>query len=912
MGWIREHMEALTPPVSSFSQLARKVCQAPSWPAEEKLKPNSLATYLGKLDEGEELEQLEQRPGILQALAEVLEMTAEDMDEKLGQLRASKVEQNPWLKLHDMPVRRIDLRTEPPPPGLPRQVMDPEQWPLWWYAPSGAGRTLAGRWLKARKLARFIEAPTWDEAVRQFPPEGAVFIELGSTEGVPVHGQLPSKVKICVAAEAYPPQPQSPQEERQRDQRRQRPISLPDLQHPERALQPQQQPKEKSWTVVESPPVGSWLEPLMEWLRERTTGGGFDTAACLKWLDETKALSQGEDLGTVLGLIGLFATYAQKPGAGASLYKAKSLGGMARLFVRMRRLQVEEAALSADALLERLKTLGKRLLLEGEGSWAQARPLDAWHELARTQPDDSDVEWLGELRAKGFQMEPASLDKARSSLPPNAFRTVRALRDLGLLREREPQLYALRPPWVLQGIMEQAIREAIDEEEPGSWGAILLRQEGAAMAMQHLLDLCRGGDFGVIKKVVAVPETASPAWVAALEACFRILGLAVLEGLQVPEVLRRDVLRLQRRLLVPSHDGAPQPRLAFSHQLTQEHLLLGENIWYSALLVLAESLPPDDELSVESWCKGLPAQGVRWMVEMVSMGRRSDEDFAEPWKMPLLLLGARLLDRLMLAAESSLVPQVVRPEKLLRVLQQESPSFTDIEQLLPWGGLAKDMPEYARLRGVEWKLLVRKIWTQWLATESKTSAKFLNPSWDKAAIFWRELPPEAVGLLLDRNSRWMLDREETYASFQTEHWDAFVQGWISMKEPRWGGDPPRVAWDFIPPEHVRRALRVGLPDAWDHETRQVLWERMPGVLCEEIEGLFKQGQWDHALVQAWEVPPAFFRRVLASAEVALEQGVGSPPSTLSRWLRAKIKIRAPGWERAWSLLERLMPTTGHG
>jgi hypothetical protein len=899
MGWIRKHMEALTPPVNSFSKLAQRVCKARAWPPEEKLKPNSLATYLRRLDEGRELEQFEQRPGILQALAEALEMTAEDMEEQLAQLRSSKPEKNPWLKLHDMPVRRIDLRTDPPPPGLPWQVMAPEQWPLWWYAPSGSGRSLAGRWLEARKLARFIQAPTWADAERKFPQEGAVFIELGSTEGVPAHDQLPSRVKICVATEAYPPRLQSPQ----------RPVFLLGPRGLESALRSQQQPEDRSWPVVESPPVDAWLRPLLEWLRERATGVGFDTAACLKWLGETSVLSQGDDLGTVLGLIGLFATYAQKPGAAGPLYRAKDLGDMVRLFVRMRRQQVEEAALPADVLHERLRALGKRLLLEGDGSWAEARPLDAWHALARTQPDDTDIEWLGELRAKGLQMDPSSLDAARSSLPPNAFRTVRGLRELGLLREREPQQYVLRPSWVLQGILEQAIRESIDKEGPGTWGTILVRQAGAAVAMHHLLDRCRQGDFSAIEKIVAAPDTSSPAWAAALEASFRILGLTILEGKQVPEALHRDVLRLQRRLLIPSYDGAPQPRLAYSHQLMEEHFLLGENVWYTALLVLAEPLPPGDELSLEPWCSKLSPETVKWMVDMVSMGRKDDEGWPEPWKMPLLLLGARLLDRLKLPANYGPVSQIVQPEKLLRLLQQENPSLKDLEELVPWGALAMDMPEYARRRGVEWKSLARKVWAQWFATESKQLPNFLAPNHDSAAIFWRELPPEAVGLFTERNLRWILKQGKIYSFFQKEHWDTFVHAWISLKES-WWGDAPRPAWHFIPPEHVRRALRAGLPDGWDHETRRTLWERLPEVFCEEIDSLLKQGQWDHALVQAWAVPPSLFLRVLGSVEAVLAQEGVPPSQALCRWLRDQIRNRVPGWERAWRLLEQLAPTTG--
>src|SRR4051812_32727757 len=126
MGWIRDRMEKREPLLASFSELAQEVCKARSWPRGEKLKPTSLATYLGRLDEGTELDRFEQRPGILQALTEVLGMTSEDLEEQLARLRAPRSQANFRIRLHDMPVRPIDLRNEPLPPGIPREVLTPD------------------------------------------------------------------------------------------------------------------------------------------------------------------------------------------------------------------------------------------------------------------------------------------------------------------------------------------------------------------------------------------------------------------------------------------------------------------------------------------------------------------------------------------------------------------------------------------------------------------------------------------------------------------------------------------------------------------------------------------------------------------------------------------------------------------
>jgi hypothetical protein len=205
MGWIRDRMEELESPVQSFVELAQRLRKSPSWPRTERIKETSLATYLGKFDSGEALEWLEQRPGVRQALSEVLEMAPEEVDEQLTELQPARSAAGSRVRLRDVPTRLLELRREPLPPGIPAQVREPSEWPIWWQAPSGSGRTLAGQWLEARGLAVFLRAHTWAEAERQLPERGAVFIELASAQGAPFRATWPSELKICVAADAEAP-----------------------------------------------------------------------------------------------------------------------------------------------------------------------------------------------------------------------------------------------------------------------------------------------------------------------------------------------------------------------------------------------------------------------------------------------------------------------------------------------------------------------------------------------------------------------------------------------------------------------------------------------------------------------------------------------------------------------------------
>jgi hypothetical protein len=895
MGWIRDRMEYLEPPVQSFMELAQRLRKARSWPRGERIKETSLATYLGKFDAGEALEWLEQRPGALQALGEILDMSQEEVDERLMQLQPPKVAGGSRVRLRDVPTRPMDLRRDSLPPGIPSEVRDTGSWPLWWQAPIGSGRTLAGQWLEARGHAMFLQAQTWAEAEHQLPEQGAVYVELGSAEGVPTQASWPPGLKICVATETPPPRPQEPEPERGL-------RSLHDFAEGHAPRRPPASP----WLVVRSPEVRSWLRDLVRWVEERVTADGFNGAECLRWLETPEILARIDTPGTAMGLIGLFATFGRK-GDSSALTKARGPGDLARLFLRMRLQQSEGVDLPLDVLWKRLQHVGQCLLLESESPWFEARSLDAWHALVHMRPDDADLEWLKELERQGLKLDRADLEKIQGRLPPDAFRVVRTMRELGLLGERGPQHWAFQPPWVLAGLIEQAILETL-EQGAHAWGAILLRQEHATTVFEALLERCRSGDFSLVRSVLREPDLRSPAWVAALEASFRVLGLVVLEGKSVPDELRLSVLRLQRALVVPDASGLPRPRIAYELASTKDSFLLVDHrIWYAALLALSEALPPQADLAIESWFTKPSSDALRWLLYMASYRSTHEQRMPEEWLLPLLLLGGRLMDRLgPLTPPSVAAPLLLQAERLLRFIQQQNLSLSQLNQAVSWHAVGALLPEYARRRGVDWQQCARDVWASWLSSSALELPPFLQPDEAHAAIFWKFLPPRAVEVLADRRHRHLLGEKDACRFFRQEHWDAFVQVWLAQTEP-WGVSPLQALWQRIPPEHVRQALRAGKPDHHDHLTRKELWQRMPEVFCEEIDALFRQGQWDRGLTQVWGAPPSYIPRLLASAKAALEHRRAPPPSSVVQWLHQMIAQRAPDWSKAWTLLEYLIP-----
>lgn len=894
MGWIRTKMGELAPRVRSFRELARRVRKAKSWPRAERLQEDSLATYLGKFDSGEALEWLRERPGVQEALAEVLELAQEDVDEQLTALRPGPSGSGFFLRLRDVPTRPIDCRNEPLPPGIPPQVQEFTS-SLWWHAPSGSGRTLAGEWLEARRQAVFIQAPTWAEAKLQFPERGAIFVELGSADGAPCEITWSSELKICVALDAPPPP--LPQSERERLF----PITAGLLVQENL----RQQDPAQTWHEVSNPEVRSWLPALVKWVEKRVTTSDFDGAACQQWLMGTsQVLSMIDNLGTALGFIGLFATFGRKGKATSPLSRIQGPADMARLFLRMRMQQAEDVEFTQEVLWKRLQELSRNVLLKSEVPWYEAQPLEAWHALAQTRPDDADLEWLKALEHRGLKMSRTELERAREGLPPDAFRTVRALRKLGLLREREASQYVFRPPWVLLSLLDQSVVDAL-QKAPSEWGTILLHQEHAATVFAALLERCRNNDFAFAEKVLAESDVTSPAWIAALEATFRVLGLAILEEKPVPKTLCSKVLRVQRSLVVSGPEGIPLPRVNYGLEYEGQFPLLYRRVWYAALLGLSEALLPNEPLSIESWLKELPAYATSWLLSLPTQRSATEGKMPKQWLMPLLLLGCRLLDRLALQTSSlSSAPLLLQPETLLRFLQKEPFSLDELNRAIWWDELEGLLPEYAQRRGEDWESYARKIWDAWLAGQK--FPEFLNPNNAHASIFWDFLPSSAGERLASKDFWPLIGTKDGCRFFRHEHWDALVHAWAAQDGSWWPYSLMNV-WKRIPEEHARQAIRVGRPSINDTAAQKELWQRMPEVFCEEIDALFHQGQWDKGLVQARAAPPEHIPRLLASLEAALTHSRMTPPDEMVHWLHYIIGQRTRGWRKAWELLERLSP-----
>src|SRR5688572_17351659 len=178
LGWLRDLMQQAPIPMASLGDLSRAALRSGDWPADTRMQPRSLAALFSKLDRGQELEWLGDRPGAQVAIAQALGAPLEDIRSRLR----GRQDQNPGLvlRLKSLPAARaLALLEEPLFPGIPAEVLEPASFSgVYWVAPSGSGRTLVGRWLEARGLARFVRAETWADAIPKLPAHGAIFVEL--------------------------------------------------------------------------------------------------------------------------------------------------------------------------------------------------------------------------------------------------------------------------------------------------------------------------------------------------------------------------------------------------------------------------------------------------------------------------------------------------------------------------------------------------------------------------------------------------------------------------------------------------------------------------------------------------------------------------------------------------------------
>lgn len=554
MGWLREMMQRGTQPCRSFGDLARRCLAHPSWPAEPRPKPRSLATLFSRLDRELDLDWLRDRPAVQQTMAEVLESPVADIQAQCQPpAQGFGAPGEAILRLDDVPfARSLRLKEEPLPPGIPLLPQRVPAWDrVWWFAPSGSGRSLVGRWLEARGAARWVAARDWSSAEPDTREPGPVFVELHTSSGSDGLKKHPPRNKICVAAGFLP--------------------------------------ESDEWTVVRSLPIAAYIADLVAWVAERLPSDSqLRTDNAVAWLaglpQEKGVLSS---LGAALGLLGLMDEI------GHSQIRGRSLNQLARAAIKFRvaKLPGDHRILKEQGF-EILTGIAQQCLTESELATEAPRSEDEW---LRVVPQELtrgiDVEWVKlSLQRAGAPVTVRELERAARQLPPGAYRIVRALSAGGFLRRLEPgSEVSLGPLWLVNVARAAALKQLLNRPAH-EWGEALLAPGSTLQVLDALHERLEQDPDPLVDGVLELEARDSPAYAAAIEALVRLLGLNPELCRDLSPELLGSLFEEQLELAVELPDGPPLPRLEYPESLVAAAPILARGAWFVAIWALSERL----------------------------------------------------------------------------------------------------------------------------------------------------------------------------------------------------------------------------------------------------------------------------------------------------------------------------------
>jgi hypothetical protein len=886
MGWLRHLMGEAQPPIGSFDALAGRLIGHPDWPRDSRTQLRSLGALLSKLDRGTDLEWLADRTQVQHIAAEVLGCPLSSIQEGLGVRLQDADRQLRRMRFDEVRFARpLQLLEEPLPPGFPSAVQHPGAWQrLWWYAPPGSGRGLLGQWLKARGLARVEVVSDATQAQQLLDDANSdgnepLLVEL-MAEAETLSGTLqpPAHGSLCIACSELPRQP--------------------------------------GWRVVRSPNIDSYLKALVTWLAPRLPkDGNFDADAALGWLKAQAADAPDDALldsfGTALGLLGLIDEF------GIDNLAKRPLAQVARAFVSEKlKLALSRGSSESAWLGERgfevLVGMAERALGAGT-NWQAVRSESAWLELVPEEFQRSvDQEWARLALAKAVSRSAAKeLETALQRLQPGAFRIVRALRSAGLLRTQGQGL-GFAPHWLSRVVQAEAFETLLDSSA-FHWGEALLSPRSAPRLITALYQRFVAEDFTILEDLLELDATSNPAYAAAVEGCFRALGLALGEDCTVPGELLTALYEEQRELLVHiDRHTLPQPRIA--HGDGDPRLQLGA--FYLAALAISAELPE----------RGVPKHPVLhpWAERVVDARFESVLDRVNEWLQTLgseqetrwRRLAVGLVDRLALHASESagktVQPVFVDaagephelewPSLLLRELKAGALNPVWLERLQRRPEAVANIRALCGTRAEPWQQLSTQLWELWHAQGMPEGALRSWCTW--GSWFWPTAPASCLLPALERSAE--LGLAVSFAHFTEQQWQQLRDplpeqvSTLLASSALWAQVPLAVGWHWLHSEPGRKQLTLALP---------ILWQRDAAWAIQEYDATAQRGAtMSPALVQFLAATPLEHGAMLVPwlKTVTSKPGaaIGLVDAARQR-LHRQVAQRAAGFREAYTLLDEL-------
>ncbi len=923
MGWMEDL--AKEQGHKSLRALAQAMRKSALWPAGDDRSPETVANKLRDADKGKDVEWWTGtgRP-LLPALADAVQEDEENLDERLQREPSAPGGEGTALWPFRMfpALRPIDLLNEDPFPGVPDEIVrsgGPKASRTWWMAPTGAGKTLVGRWLELRYGWTFLRAERWTDV--DLPAQGRVFVELSSSADVSVETieAIPQTVKICVASPNPPPTKPRDAGGTDRDG-----GVASSLLRARAEAGPEASPA--GVHVVTLPPPHTWVAALVRWAAARVRhGGGFDVERVREMFRDEGLAALFETPGDLLGFLGM-VDHVGLDWLRDTRRQAKDPLWWIRVWLKaaLERPDRRRPAGIADLLGKR----GPELLVQMEVERLR-RGLDPslsepeWIDLVpRERAPDVDRDRLLAVLDEGGS---DALTQVRAMLAPDGASVVTGLKATGALAEADAGRLLLRPAWVANAITNAAI-ERLYDDAPDGLGSLLLFSSTSESALRRLIDEVRAGETGRVEACVAETGSLSPERMASLDGAFRAVGLALAAGAEVPLALIRRTWDRQMAHVFPRFTNWPAVPILTVAAQDHWHGATATSAWFAAAFSTSRALTDagvDVGRSALNPWKGLPEDASERDASAEALTNaasafRADEDAEdddEPLRLALYRLGGDLFDRLGVIRRQQSLLDLQGPDLLVALATgtKVEVNAQERQQLLRLHfGLAA-LEDACRRRNADVEDVLAWCWPTW-ATENgqwpptawlRRAGSRVRP--EDAERVWKAAPAAAVS---DEFCRHLGNWPDVWPWLTNDVWARWLAVWAA-RDGRWteGAD----AFRFMPETLALNAVRDGLVDPWCHDIRRILWARMPEALVSLADDLAAVPARPHPkrpdsggpiLDIVYAVPDEHCRSLVErartwSAAPSSYPGVGA---WLRRWLIRVVEQRSPGWREAYELL----------
>ncbi len=848
---------------------------------------DSLRNALGKLDKSEDFSPLGE-PGFLPALARSLSCDPAELEQCARVARAAA---DPHAFRFDELDFTIDLLKERPFPGVPEEVLAPSGWRrLWWYAPSGAGKDFVGRWLTARALATVAQGTSFDPG--EIRPLYVLATRADLNAIASVLAEFPKDRPLCVAA-AFP--------------RRKATVTEPDAERP--LLDPWPKALVKGgWRDVKTPPLGSWLDPLLEWVASHVVeGGGLAEDGAIEAITRfvEKEPQAFETPGHVLGLCGLIEECG--PAKLASADNREHARALVKIALRRAGERSDVPSVLRKQPEEVLLSLARAILCRSDAPSTDGLSRDAIEDLLPPKLRLPDVEGAREVarrrRGKGGANAEAALDEIGLKLAPSGRVLVEALIEFRILEPRGKG-FGMRP-WVESLALARAAEDLVCECGR-DLGEALLRPHAAPLVLTQLHAAFARGDFAALKEALAHTVRADPASIAALEGAFRAIGIAVLEGAAPPQGLLEVAWRREFDVAMPARPGGrlpPFPLLYWPGEGQWLHM----GTWFLAALAISERIRASAPIEFAYWTSDGPAEvrpGFEYIIQQIEAA--SSFFGRPPWWFEAFDMGRRLLERGLSLPEDRgdllAVPAVVAAVKERKPV----PPGRDIGWLLrdPRSGTLELLDHQARKAGLSRESIIGALWDGYARAPASARLNFQGLAAEDQRELWRLAPAELVGDRLRLFPLMLSAKDAPHEATTPEQWRAFLATWDPMEDAPLFRDVERSqAWFAMPNEILEEAVRAGkLSSPHIHELREWAWRRIPKELLAQALTWVQEGNLERMIK---EVPPERWGSFLGPVRERLPRAGEAERGAALIWLHLFVTRRGGGWREAFVLLEEM-------